>query len=104
MNTKKLVKTAGKAAIGIVEFLLLYAIAGTFMSFVTVNTNAVQQGDVSIYILSNGVHTDLVVPIKNEEIDWNHFVKFEHTTGKSNMIFSLVDMKSPPSVWLFSIR
>ena len=29
---------------------------------------------------------------------------FKHTTGKWNISFSLVDMKSPPSVWLFSIR
>ncbi len=85
MNTKKLVKTTGKAAFGVVELLLLYAIAGIFMSFVPVNKHASQKEDVSIYILSNGVHTDLVVPIKNEEIDWNQFVKFEHTTGKDSM-------------------
>lgn len=85
MNTKKFVKTTGKAAFGIVEFLLLYAIAGTFMSCVPVNQHASQKDDVSIYILSNGVHTDIVVPIKNEQIDWNQFVRFEHTAGKDSL-------------------
>lgn len=85
MKVRKLVKTTGKAAFGIVEFFLLYAIAGTFMSFVPVNNNTVHNNDVSIYILSNGVHTDLVVPIKNQEIDWNHFVRFDHTTGKDSI-------------------
>lgn len=82
MNIKKIIKATGKVTFGIFEFLILYAIAGTFLSFVPVNGDQLQKDDVSIYILSNGVHTDLVLPIKNEEIDWSEYVKFEHTKGK----------------------
>jgi uncharacterized protein (TIGR02117 family) len=39
-------------------------------------------GDVTMYILTNGVHTDLVVPLKNEQMDWSRDVRFENTVSK----------------------
>jgi uncharacterized protein (TIGR02117 family) len=38
--------------------------------------------DVTMYILTNGVHTDLVVPLKNEQMDWSRDVRFENTVSK----------------------
>ena len=34
-------------------------------------------------ILTNGVHTDLVVPIKSAEIDWSKEIPIENTNSKS---------------------
>jgi len=36
----------------------------------------------TIYILTNGVHTDLVVPIKNEIFDWSEEILFENTLSR----------------------
>lgn len=85
MKTKKVIKVAGKTTFGFFEFLFLYVISGFFMSFVAVNTDAEQKDDISIYILSNGMHTDLVLPVKTEEIDWSKVVKFDHTEGKDTI-------------------
>ena len=35
-----------------------------------------------LYILTNGVHTDIVVPVKSEAIDWSTFVPFSDTKSK----------------------
>lgn len=37
---------------------------------------------VELYILTNGVHTDLVVPIKTAQIDWSQKLPFNNTKGK----------------------
>ena len=39
--------------------------------------------EVTIYIVTNGVHTDLVVPVTNEIYDWSQQVQFENTRSKN---------------------
>lgn len=75
-------------AVGImIGLLLIYVIAGLTLHYIPVNKNADYQSpnDVTIYLLSNGVHTDVVVPVKNEYMDWGHLLKFEHTDTKDTM-------------------
>lgn len=54
------------------------------MSYIPVNSNLSrnEESKVDIFILSNGIHTDIVVPAKNEFYDWTKEVKFEHTKSK----------------------
>jgi uncharacterized protein (TIGR02117 family) len=63
-------------------FVLIYLAAAWGLSRIAVNEEAVPGKDITIYILSNGVHTDIVVPVKSEVIDWSKTVRFEHTTGR----------------------
>lgn len=60
-------------------FLFLYIIAVFSFSKITVNQEENTKPEIPIYILTNGVHTDIVMPIKNEQIDWTRRVKFENT-------------------------
>ena len=39
--------------------------------------------ELSIYILSNGVHTDLIVPTVSQQMDWSQLLKYENTKSKS---------------------
>lgn len=66
--------------------LLSYGLLVTLLSYVPVNANqfATDEQKVDIYILSNGVHTDIVVPVKNEFCDWTKTIKFEHTKAKDS--------------------
>lgn len=43
-------------------------------------------GEIEIFILSNGVHTDIVLPIKNAHKDWSKSVKFEHIQLKDTLM------------------
>lgn len=63
--------------------LLTYLLIVTLLSFVFVNEDfAENHQEIPIYILTNGVHTDVVLPIKNEHYDWSNQLKFEHTKSK----------------------
>ncbi len=68
----------------ITGFVLVYLASAWCLSRISVNDEATAKSGVTIYILSNGVHTDIVVPVKTELIDWSQSIKFEHTTGKDS--------------------
>ncbi|MFD2907487.1 TIGR02117 family protein [Flavobacterium ardleyense] len=65
--------------------LLSYVIGVTLVSYISVNkTEVIADKDVSIYIITNGVHTDIVVPIKNELYDWSKSVKASDTKAQDS--------------------
>ncbi len=73
--------------IGIFLLILIsYGLVVTLLSYVTVNDNQlpIKEPKIDIYILSNGVHTDIVVPVKNDTFDWSKQIKFEHTKAKDS--------------------
>lgn len=43
----------------------------------------VQEPEIEVFIKSNGVHTDIVLPIFTDIIDWTKFFPFEDTLAKS---------------------
>jgi len=65
-------------------FILLYISFAYLLFFMPVNRNAAYVGakELSIYVMSNGVHTDIVVPVKNDVMDWSKMTRFEHTASK----------------------
>lgn len=66
--------------------LIAYGFLVTLMSYVTINDKETtnEEPKVDIYILSNGVHTDIVVPVKNDCYDWTEQIHFEHTIAKDS--------------------
>lgn len=62
-------------------FILLYLIMAFGLSRISVNNDRKPASDFTIYLLSNGVHVDIVVPVKTSVIDWSTLVKYENTTG-----------------------
>ena len=78
----------GRTVAGITGFLLLYVIAVLVLSRITVNGAEAANGqrDIAVYILTNGVHTDIVVPVKNEVRDWTKEVPFRQTRSKDSIM------------------
>lgn len=73
--------------IGIIILLLaVYVIAGLTLYHIPVNKNVNYKApnDVTIYIMSNGVHTDIVVPVKNHLMDWSSYISFNDTETKDS--------------------
>lgn len=56
--------------------ILLYLSAVFLLPFIPVNAAFVPATNepVEVYLLTNGVHTDVVLPMKNTETDWSDFV------------------------------
>lgn len=61
--------------------LVGYALLVFCTSLVKVNQEQAD-GEIDVYILSNGVHTDIVVPVKTEVINWHSFL--DPTLPKNN--------------------
>lgn len=86
---KKSFKFLGWTLFGIFSFLVLYVVSVYLISKITVNSNTdliKQQRTVPIYILSNGVHTDIVVPVRNEIKDWRNQILFNQTQSKDSLM------------------
>lgn len=82
-NLKKTLKFARKIFLGITLFLLIYISSAYLIPKITVNSEAVNQPkQIAIFIKTNGVHTDIVVPIKNNIKDWSTEIQFENTINK----------------------
>ena len=71
----------------IIGFLLgavfLYVILGLLIPYIPVRAEKTDDPKVvELYILTNGVHTDLVVPVKSKYINWSSKLPFENTKGQ----------------------
>lgn len=55
----------------LLSFIALYILAAYILSIIPVSKrNQDASGDIQIFILTNGVHTDIVVPAKSSYKDW----------------------------------
>jgi len=62
-----------------VAFIFLYIISAYTLSKITIDKEPDTKPEVEIFILTNGVHTDIVMPAKNAQIDWSKQVQFQNT-------------------------
>jgi uncharacterized protein (TIGR02117 family) len=66
----------------IVSILLLtigYLFAAIVLTIIPVNSAFKKNNpsETEIYVSSNGVHTDIIVPSESQVINWNHFLKWK---------------------------
>lgn len=58
----------------LLAFLLLYGLSSVLLSRILVNEKVVPEKAVTLYLLSNGMHTDILMPLTNEVFDWQKVV------------------------------
>lgn len=63
-----------------VGLIIVYLGLAFCLSRISVDKEPNLKEDIAIYILTNGVHTDIVVPVKTSQLDWSKEVKFSNTT------------------------
>ncbi|WP_422388777.1 TIGR02117 family protein [Chryseobacterium gambrini] len=84
MNVKKMLLLIIKAIGIIVGIVVLYVALGYFLPFIEVSAkDDGQKKEIPVYIYTNGVHTDIVMPVKNEIQDWSTKIPFSNTKSKS---------------------
>ena len=72
---KVVIKFIVKFSLYFVGFILLWFVAALLLSKIPVDSSPeVAQRTISIYVNSNGVHTDIIVPRTNNLYNWNSFV------------------------------
>lgn len=69
----------------ILGLVLLYLILSLVIPYIPVKKKATTEvANIPVYIFTNGVHTDIVMPIKNKEMDWSKKIPFENTVSKKS--------------------
>lgn len=80
---KKIILTALKTIWAIIGIVAFYLLCAYLIPFIEISAKSVSEPKtIDAYILTNGVHTDLVVPVKTPEIDWSQQIPFENTLSK----------------------
>ncbi|WP_443945430.1 TIGR02117 family protein [Pedobacter sp. AW1-32] len=79
MTVKKTLKIASVTVIVLIGVLAVYFTAAFSLSRLSVNADVKPIPEIDIYIMTNGVHTDIAVPVANELIDWRKEIKFADT-------------------------
>lgn len=78
----RIIKFFAKGLLAFLLLLLLYFVAALIGSAIPVNTGRPPGGDITIYLRTNGVHTDLIFPVENEIMDWEQMIDSTYTLSK----------------------
>lgn len=73
----------------LIGIILIYALLGYLLPFIEVSEKDDGEAkEIPIYIYTNGVHTDIVMPVKNDIHDWSSKIPFSDTkSGKTDYQF-----------------
>ena len=85
---QKTIRVFKFAVIIFIGTIICYLILGFTLSIIPANNNNQRANEgVAIYVSSNGVHTDIIVPTKNEIYDWNENLCFQNIYNPTNSNF-----------------
>ena len=83
MDIKSILKFLLKSLVVFLGFVAFYLLMAYSLPYIEIpENNNGQKEEIPIYIYTNGVHTDLVVPVKNDIKDWSQEIPFENTRSK----------------------
>ena len=77
-QVKKLLKVIMYTVLSLIGFVAVYLIAAFTIPAISVPAEAGSNKNITIYILTNGVHTDIVVPLKTADKDWSREISFNN--------------------------
>ncbi|RZK22858.1 MAG: DUF2459 domain-containing protein [Hymenobacter sp.] len=84
---RKILKVIGYVLGGIVVVLLVYVAAAFGLAMVPVAAEPMPPGGprITVYLLTpNGIHTDLILPVRTAQKDWSHEIKYAQTTSRDS--------------------
>ena len=80
---KKILKFILKTLAVLVGLIIIYLLAVLILPLISVNKTPEKPIDqVEVYIKTNGVHTDIVMPVVTDQIDWSTYIPFSDTKSK----------------------
>lgn len=83
MNVKKMIILLLKILGTVLGVVILYLILGYLLPFIEVSAkDDGQKKEIPVYIYTNDVHTDIVMPVKNDMQDWSTKIPFSNIKSK----------------------
>ena len=79
----KIVRFLAKGLFSLLLIMLVYLVVALIGSVIPVNTNQPENGNITIYLRTNGVHTDFIFPLENQVMDWQEFIPPETIPSKT---------------------
>lgn len=80
----RVIKALFKTVLWIIILVISYIVLGLVLPLIGMPAKKTSESKtLTIYILTNGMHTDLVVPTETEFIDWSEKVPFQDIKSKS---------------------
>lgn len=80
-----MLRFTGRILLGFVLFIVCYALVIFTLSRIPVAAETTAEvGTIPVYIKTNGVHSDLVVPYRNELKDWSSLVRPNDTFSENH--------------------
>lgn len=83
---KKGLLMLGKSLLTFIALILLYLLVEFVSARITVDKEADTKEELAIYILTNGVHTDIVVPAKTPQMDWTQEIPYRNTVANDSSL------------------
>ena len=81
MKTRKILKRTLYVILTPVLLVCLYLLAAWVLWHISTGKEDDTVAEVPVYIKTNGVHTDIVVPVRNEQTDWSRDILFSNTAS-----------------------
>lgn len=81
---KKILRSVAWAILIFITFVSSWLLASLLLPLFVVNPHPAISQDIAIYIQTNGDHTDIVVPVKNQIKDWSSEISYQNTKSKDS--------------------
>jgi uncharacterized protein (TIGR02117 family) len=83
---KKILKYTGYTLLTLITLILLYIGCAWVFPRLTVEGERPSNPDITIFILGNGVHTDIVMPVKTDYKDWSQSIRYKNTRSHDSSL------------------
>lgn len=76
---KRLLKYTARFSLFLIVLIGIYFLLAFCLSRITLNRHPVNKPEIAIYIMTNGVHTDIVMPAISDQINWTKEIVYQNT-------------------------
>ncbi len=87
---KKIIKNILRVLGGILGIVIIYVILALTLPYIGVSKkDTTDVANIPVYIYTNGVHTDIVLPVKSSQVDWSTKIPYKNTKDATDKGFYL---------------
>lgn len=83
---KKMLKYTGYTLLMPISLVVIYLASAWVLWHLTTKRQRPQNPDITIYILGNNIHTDIVVPVRTEYKDWSKDILYKNTRANDTAL------------------
>lgn len=73
-----------KGMLSLLILMVLYLVSAIIGSVIPVNKELPEDGEITIFLRTNGVHTSMIFPLEHQVMDWSTLTNPSHTLSGGN--------------------